>query len=958
MKGASARNIRAQGLGAWGAATALQSAGDISITGTASTTTSFDGTWTSRKRTVNSSSVSGLYDVKINAAGGNLDLDATNIYAYSGNASLTASGNVNLGAAQNWAAHTATSQGSTCNGRLFGWCYSRTNWTDHYLREYLTAVPATVYARSLQVTAGNNLDTYATKLASWGGRTDLMAGAAANYYAVYNQTNFKDTRNTSSSFLGIRYSRDTGISSSLTNAPIVTSLQSQATLTGSSGADTLLQGTRVNAAGGSTFKAGAGETARTDARIILEGVKTTVQTVKTRESNYVLWQKQSGSGGTTETFALPSFVGGTTFNAPGGLVVQIADGSPLKAQIQTLASQPGMGYLNDLAARRDVNWQPVKLAFDQWSYQQQGLTPAGAALVAVAVAWATGGMGAELLGTTGTTTSLMANAAFTSLAAQASITLINNQGNLGKTLRDLASSNTAKAALTAALTAGVLDGINALPEIQTLRNKLSLTDASLVDKFTYNLVNATGRALTDAAINGGSLESALNAALVGGVVDTVQGAASSQIKALENDYVIHKLAHALAGCVAGAAAGGACQDGAIGAAVGEMVAGLFTKPGINATPAELAAFDNKVLSVSKLAAGGISAYTGGNAQTAITTAETAVRNNYLTETQKQQRDRALAACKTSACAVSVLLKYDGTDAMQDVGLAVGVMAGMGYQTAEQIGALVDLAKNIPETLRVLTAIVNDAEFRAKVGDLIADDYLQRINMQSSAYNEGGWGGSVTAGVEAGRLAVDVVGACTAAVGAGKVVAVTAKSGAKVVTEALAQSSQMTTQFIAAMARKGVQIGAIQSFKSADEVNSLMNAYSYAPAWKVGSTVIETTLTPGTRVQMVVSESDFLALTDPTGKANISRSFGGWATFDSVPNQAYARNQLAITPAFKPNVGYVIEIEITKPIQAQVGLVGSQGGAAVGGGNQLNFLIPPIDRSNTFKYVSGSGRALP
>ncbi|MDO9053142.1 MAG: VENN motif pre-toxin domain-containing protein, partial [Gallionella sp.] len=37
----------------------------------------------------------------------------------------------------------------------------------------------------------------------------------------------------------------------------------------------------------------------------------------------------------------------------------------------------------------------------------------------------------------------------------------------------------------------------------------------------------------------------------------------------------------------------------------------------------------KVLSISKLAAGGISAYTGGNAQTAITTAEVAVRNNAL-----------------------------------------------------------------------------------------------------------------------------------------------------------------------------------------------------------------------------------------------------------------------------------------------------------------------------------------
>jgi hypothetical protein len=31
-----------------------------------------------------------------------------------------------------------------------------------------------------------------------------------------------------------------------------------------------------------------------------------------------------------------------------------------------------MGYLNELTARNDVNWQPVKLAFDGWDYKQKG----------------------------------------------------------------------------------------------------------------------------------------------------------------------------------------------------------------------------------------------------------------------------------------------------------------------------------------------------------------------------------------------------------------------------------------------------------------------------------------------------------------------------------------------------------------------------------------------------------
>ena len=168
-------------------------------------------------------------------------------------------------------------------------------------------------------------------------------------------------------------------------------------------------------------------------------------------------------GTKSETLTLPTFSGPTkpTLTAPWGLSVQITAGD-FKSQIQTLSTQPGMAYLNDLVNRKDVNWQPVKLAYDSWNYQQSGLTPAGAALVAVAVAWTTGGAGAGLVGAAdGSMSAAMANAAFSSLAAQASITLINNKGDVGKTLTELGSSQTVKATLTAMLTAGVLDKLAA-----------------------------------------------------------------------------------------------------------------------------------------------------------------------------------------------------------------------------------------------------------------------------------------------------------------------------------------------------------------------------------------------------------------------------------------------------------------------------------------------------------------
>lgn len=267
----------------------------------------------------------------------------------------------------------------------------------------------------------------------------------------------------------------------------------------------------------------------------------------------------------------------------------------------------------------------MQLAHNQWDYKQEGLAPAGAALLAAAAAWAMPvGVGANLLGTTGATTSAMANAAFASLASTAAITFVNNKGNIGETLEALAKSEADMGIVAAALTAGVLDNLGATT---TMKDLSAITGFS--EKLTYNLINAGGRALTNIAITGGNLQVALKQALIGGLVDTAHGQVASQIKLLEADYLAHKLAHALAGCIAAAAAQGTCKDGGIGAAVGEIIAGpgglLKPKNGMFYTDEE----KRNVLAISKLVAGATSAHAGGKAQTAITTAETAVSNNAI-----------------------------------------------------------------------------------------------------------------------------------------------------------------------------------------------------------------------------------------------------------------------------------------------------------------------------------------
>ena len=134
-------------------------------------------------------------------------------------------------------------------------------------------------------------------------------------------------------------------------------LQSQGDILSNSGGDQLLQGTRASYGGSAAFNGGVGERARTDARIILEGVKTEVFQQRTRESNYAVLQRQLNQGSRTETLTQPSFTGtiNTPFKAPGGITVQIPEGD-MRSQIAALSAQPGMGYLNELAARNDVDW--------------------------------------------------------------------------------------------------------------------------------------------------------------------------------------------------------------------------------------------------------------------------------------------------------------------------------------------------------------------------------------------------------------------------------------------------------------------------------------------------------------------------------------------------------------------------------------------------------------------------
>jgi hypothetical protein len=80
----------------------------------------------------------------------------------------------------------------------------------------------------------------------------------------------------------------------------------------------------------------------------------------------------------------------------------------------------------------------------------------------------------------------------------------------------------------------------------------------------------------------------------------------------------------------------------------------------------------------------------------------------------------------------------------------------------------------------------------------------------------------------------------------------------------------------------------------------------------------------------------------SGQPNTSP--GGFGTFDTIPNQEYARQQLAIRSDWKPDVSQVQRYRIPggDPVRIQESIVGPQydpgsGKLLVGGGSQLEIL---------------------
>jgi filamentous hemagglutinin len=346
----------------------------------------------------------------------------------------------------------------------------------------------------------------------------------------------------------------------------------------------------------------------------------------------------------------------------------------LRNAILELSKQPGNEYLKEFVNRKDVDWQMVLLTQKDWDYRQQGLTGAGAAIIALIVIMATAGAGTAIVGafggsaaTLGGSAVAMTQAAVVSLTTQASVSLINNGGDIGKTLNELGSKESVKGLAISVATAGALNAIGGTTMMQNIEKLKQSGD--FVQKLAGNtaqaLINSTISAGINTAVSGDSLSENLENYLASGAMTALQSTMAQYIKPLESqgfsvEYVLHKVAHAAAGCAAAAATKQSCEAGAIGAGVSEAMAEYLRQPKTFNTIDDALAYKDQIVEVSKAIAGAVAEITGYNSSTAVASADNALKNNFVFLAALPTAGEALVSftlgairtCATNAACVS------------------------------------------------------------------------------------------------------------------------------------------------------------------------------------------------------------------------------------------------------------------------------------------------------------------
>lgn len=572
-------------------------------------------------------------------------------------------------------------------------------------------------------TAGEQVNVYASNLSA--GQTLDITGREVNVYSGINQREgsygVQHTRSTMGLTGTIGRSGTTGLSSrasednrieETTLAPTTVS-GNRVNITATDG-DVTLVGARINATESASLNA---EQGAVNFGVVVTGTESS----QARGGKDLMYQRNADSGARTESANY------TQINSPNLTIkapqvnVQVgqnlvyggrdqAVGIPIQSLSQAIASQtgqPGMQWLtqvqNDAQLNNlQVNWQGVEVAQRHWAESQSGLTQTGAAVVTIVASVLTWGYGASWSGYAANSAMGAAmNAGLSSIASQASVSLINNNGNVGAVLDELGSSQGIRRIVTAMATAGVVQGLN---EGLGISGWTTANGAGTMQVIGRNLVDGAAAAVVRTAVNGGSLQDNLAEALANGLLNTAASESAGWIGS-NTTGLANAVSHAIAGCLVGAGrataggygggAGDGCSAGAIGAVVGEIAAGYYN-------PMHDPAFASETISFGQLMAGIAGALVGGDQASADIAA--AAGGNAVENNQFGVASRALMAAQRICAAYPALC----------VGAAAGTVlqTQLGQRASElqrqNPGLTYDRALDVASSEVISRSIVNGA----------------------------------------------------------------------------------------------------------------------------------------------------------------------------------------------------------------------------------------------------------
>ncbi|QPI43146.1 MULTISPECIES: DUF637 domain-containing protein [Pectobacterium] len=418
----------------------------------------------------------------------------------------------------------------------------------------------------------------------------------------------------------------------------------------------------------------------TQGKVIFKAVKNTTfeQTITSSKGFFI---KNSDRGYTKDTWLLPSIHAGGQFtvDAATGISadVKTRNAQSLQNALLTLSNTPGATWLKGLNTRKDVQWNAVQDAYTNWNHTTQSLNPVVGAVIAIAVAAVTAGSGlaaaagqlaagAVGTGASATTIAVVNGAVYsgmTALTSQAAVALVDNKGNLSKTIQAMSNSDSVKSLVTSMVIGGALAGFDEIMQFSKAANGTTAIDPAkaklpMLSNGDWSKVaqRVAGQSVISSslgtAINGGSFKDNFTTALLSNVGSQINAEGAKfigdkgEVLGLPIDDPRRVISHAVIAGVAAEIGGGNAKGAAAGALAAELAAISLGNTFVDPALREIQITSTGRI-IGALAGAAITGKASG-VNSGANAAESVLLYNFLMHDEPKTLAEKYAACKGSS----------------------------------------------------------------------------------------------------------------------------------------------------------------------------------------------------------------------------------------------------------------------------------------------------------------------